>query len=144
MSGVVVLAEARDGALRPVSFELIAAACELSAQGAGPVTVALVDHDAELLAQTLVLAGVQEVLVVPTPEPRFEAHVTTCFPGSILRAIPKSAEETMAPSSVTAVCGSPVTSMRSVGMRAFVRSARSRASERAILLRSDSFAAGMR
>jgi electron transfer flavoprotein alpha subunit len=76
VSGVVVLAEARDGALRPVSFELIAAARELSAQEAGPVTVALVDHDAELLAQTLVLAGVQEVLVVPTPEPRFEAHVT--------------------------------------------------------------------
>jgi electron transfer flavoprotein alpha subunit len=76
VSGIVVLAEARDGALRPVSFELIGAARELSAQGAGSVTVALVDHDAELLAQTLVLAGVQEILAVPTPEPRFEAHVT--------------------------------------------------------------------
>jgi electron transfer flavoprotein alpha subunit len=76
VSGIVVLAEARDGALRPVSFELIGAARELSAQGAGPVSVALVDHDAELLAQTLVLAGVQEILAVPTPEPRFEAHVT--------------------------------------------------------------------
>ncbi len=76
MSGVLVLAQARDGALRPVSFELIAAARELSAQGAGPVTAALVDHDAELLARALALAGVQEVLAVPTPEPRFEAHVT--------------------------------------------------------------------
>lgn len=76
MSGIVVLAEGRDGALRPVSFELIAAARELSAQGAGPVTVALVDHDADALAQTLAVAGVQEILAVPTPEPRFEAHVT--------------------------------------------------------------------
>jgi electron transfer flavoprotein alpha subunit len=76
VSGIVVLAQARDGALRPVSFELIAAARELSAQGAGPVTVGLVDHDAELLARALALAGVQEVLAVPTPEPRFEAHVT--------------------------------------------------------------------
>jgi electron transfer flavoprotein alpha subunit len=76
VSGIVVLAEARDGALRPVSFELIGAARELSAQGAGPVTVALVDHDAEALAQTLAGAGVQEILAVPTPEPRFEAHVT--------------------------------------------------------------------
>jgi electron transfer flavoprotein alpha subunit len=76
VSGIVVLAEARDGALRPVSFELIAAARELSAQGAGPVTVALVDHDAETLARTLAVAGVREVLAVPTPEARFEAHVT--------------------------------------------------------------------
>jgi electron transfer flavoprotein alpha subunit len=76
VSGIVVLAEARGGALRPVSFELITAARELSAQGAGPVTVALVDYDAELLAQTLVLPGVQAIVAVPTPEPRFEAHVT--------------------------------------------------------------------
>lgn len=76
MSGIVVLAEVRDGALRPVSFELIGAARELSAQGAGPITVALVDYDAEALAQTLAVEGVQEILAVPTPEPRFEAHVT--------------------------------------------------------------------
>jgi electron transfer flavoprotein alpha subunit len=76
MSGIVVLAEARDGALRPSSFELIDAARELSAQGAGPVTVALVDRDAEALAQALAVDGVQEILAVPTPEPRFEAHVT--------------------------------------------------------------------
>jgi electron transfer flavoprotein alpha subunit len=75
VSGIVVLAEARDGALHPVSFELIAAARELSAQGAGPVTVALVDHDVEELARTLAVAGVREILAVPTPEPRFEAHV---------------------------------------------------------------------
>lgn len=76
MSGIVVLAEARDGALRPVSFERIAAARELSAQGAGPVTVALVDHDAETIARALAVAGVREIVAVPTPEPRFEAHVT--------------------------------------------------------------------
>jgi electron transfer flavoprotein alpha subunit len=76
VSGILVLAQTRDGALRPVSFELIAAARELSAQGAGPVAVALVDRDAEALARTLAVAGVQEILAVPTPEPRFEAHVT--------------------------------------------------------------------
>ena len=75
MSGIVVLAEARDGALRPVSFELIAVARELSAQGAGAVTVALVDHDADALAGALAVSGVREVLAVPTPEARFEAHV---------------------------------------------------------------------
>ena len=76
MSGILVIAEARDGALRPVSFELIAAARELSEQGAGLVTVALVDHDAEVLAGALAVTGMHEVLAVPTPEPRFEANVT--------------------------------------------------------------------
>jgi electron transfer flavoprotein alpha subunit len=76
MSGVLVLAEARSRTLRSNSFELIAAARVLSEQGAGPVTLALVDHDAEALAGALAVTGVAHVLAVPTPEPRFEAHVT--------------------------------------------------------------------
>jgi electron transfer flavoprotein alpha subunit len=76
MSGVVVLAEARHGALRPVSFELIGAARELSRQGAGPVTLALIDHDAEALGRSLELAGVQHVVLVEPPQPQFEVHVT--------------------------------------------------------------------
>lgn len=76
MSGVLVLAEARRGALRQNSFELIGAARSLSEQGAGPVTVALIERDAEALAEALAVAGVEQVLAVPTPEPRFETHVT--------------------------------------------------------------------
>lgn len=75
MSGVLVLAEARRGALRPNSFELIGAARALSEQGAGPVTVALVGHDAEGLAEGLAVAGVEHVLAAPTPQAQFEAHV---------------------------------------------------------------------
>jgi electron transfer flavoprotein alpha subunit len=75
MSGVLVLADTRRGALRPNSFELIGAAVTLSAQGAGPVTVALVGHDAESLAGTLAVAGVEHVLAVPMPQAQFEAHV---------------------------------------------------------------------
>lgn len=76
MSGVLVLAETRRGELRPVTLELIAAARALSEQGAGPVAVALIGADAERHAATVGLAGVQDVLVVPTPQPQFEAHVT--------------------------------------------------------------------
>jgi electron transfer flavoprotein alpha subunit len=76
MSGVLVLAEARRGELRAVSLELIGAALGLSEQGAGPVTVAIVDADAESHAQQLGPAGVQDVLAVPAPQPQFEAHVT--------------------------------------------------------------------
>ncbi len=76
MSGVLVLAETRRGELRPVTLELIGAACELSAQGAGPVTVVLIGADTEAHAAAVSLAGVQDVLVVATPQPQFEAHVT--------------------------------------------------------------------
>jgi electron transfer flavoprotein alpha subunit len=76
VSGIVVVAEIRRGQLRPVTLELIAAARTLSEQGAGPVAVALIGADAEQHAAAVGLAGVQDVLVVPTPQPQFEAHVT--------------------------------------------------------------------
>jgi electron transfer flavoprotein alpha subunit len=76
MSGIVVLAETRRGELRPVSLELIGAARALSQQGAGPLAVALIGADAERHVAAVSLTGVQDVLVVPTPQPQFEAHVT--------------------------------------------------------------------
>jgi electron transfer flavoprotein alpha subunit len=76
MSGVLVIAEARRGELRAVTLELIGAARALSEQGAGAVAVALIGADAGAHAEQLALAGVQEVLVVPAPQPQFEAHVT--------------------------------------------------------------------
>jgi len=75
LSGILVLAEARRGRLRPVSVELIGAACALSEEGAGPVTVALIGADAETHAAAVDVVGVEHVLVVPTPQPAFEAHV---------------------------------------------------------------------
>lgn len=76
MSGVIVLGEARRGELRPVSLELIGAARAISEQGAGPITVVLIGAEAEAHAQEAKLAGVQEVLLVPSPQEHFEAHVT--------------------------------------------------------------------
>jgi electron transfer flavoprotein alpha subunit len=76
MSGVIVVAETRRGELRPVTLELIGAARALSEQGAGPVAVALIGADAEAHARQVALVGVQDVLLVPTPAPQFEAHVT--------------------------------------------------------------------
>jgi electron transfer flavoprotein alpha subunit len=76
VSGIVVVAEIRRGELRPVTLELIGAARALSEQGAGPVAVALIGADAERHVAAVGLAGVQDVLVVPTPQPQFEAHVT--------------------------------------------------------------------
>jgi electron transfer flavoprotein alpha subunit len=75
-AGVIVLAQTRDGALRAHSLELIGAARALSAQGAGAVTVVLIGADAQAHAAALALEGVRRVLVVPTPQAHFEAHVT--------------------------------------------------------------------
>jgi electron transfer flavoprotein alpha subunit len=81
MSGVLVIAEARNApgdepALRALTLELIGAGRELSRQGAGALAVALVDHEPEPLVDRLALEGVEELLVIATPEPRTEPHVS--------------------------------------------------------------------
>ncbi|MEA2208393.1 MAG: electron transfer flavoprotein alpha subunit [Solirubrobacteraceae bacterium] len=81
MSGVLVIAEARSApdtqpALRQVTLELIAAGRELARDGAGPLAVALLAHDADALVDQLAVEGVEEVLLLATPEPRPEAHVS--------------------------------------------------------------------
>ena len=81
MSGVLVIAEARRGALRDVSFELITAAGEIS--GAGPVTVALIGSDASLASQ-LNAAGVTEVITIASPVSEFEPHVTATAIGALI------------------------------------------------------------
>jgi electron transfer flavoprotein alpha subunit len=72
----MVLAEARRGELRPVSFELIGAARALCEQDAGELVVAVIGPDAAAQAGAVSLEGVRRVLVVPTPQAHFEAHVT--------------------------------------------------------------------
>jgi electron transfer flavoprotein alpha subunit len=75
MSGVLVLADSFGGELRPSTLELIGAARAICAQGAGPLAVALIGPDAEAHAEAVNVAGVEEVVLVPTPGERFEAHV---------------------------------------------------------------------
>ena len=60
MAGILVIAEAVNGALAPISGELIGAAKKLSAEGAGSVT-ALVAGDASL-AQGLIAAGADNAI----------------------------------------------------------------------------------
>ena len=72
----MVLAETQGGRLRPATLELLGAAHELCEQGAGPVTVVLIGAEAQAPGTAAALAGVEQVLVVPTPQPHSEAHVT--------------------------------------------------------------------
>jgi electron transfer flavoprotein alpha subunit len=75
MGGILVFAEARQGELRDVSFELISAARELKGSAGGPLKVAIIDADAGSHAAALGSDGVDEVVTVTSPVPQFEAHV---------------------------------------------------------------------
>ena len=75
MSGVLVVAEARRGELRDITFELVGAALELKRQGCGPVAVAVIDGRPGAQADRLALDGVDEVLLVDSPRDEFEPHV---------------------------------------------------------------------
>jgi electron transfer flavoprotein alpha subunit len=75
MAGILVIAEARQGELREVSFELIGAALQIKAQAGGPVAVAIIDSDSHKHAPALGSEGVDQVLTVTSPAPGYEAHV---------------------------------------------------------------------
>lgn len=73
MTGVLVVAEHRDGEVREVTFELITAAAELKAAGAGPLAVAVLGHDLDQLANSVNVGGVDEVIQVPLPTQEFDS-----------------------------------------------------------------------
>jgi electron transfer flavoprotein alpha subunit len=76
MSGILILAEHRDGELRPVTHELIAAAQGVRAEIGDRVTVAIVGSQAERFVPALSVEGVDEILVMPAPLPEFDADTT--------------------------------------------------------------------
>lgn len=72
MSGILVIAEHRRGELRPVTLELVSAAQSARAGAGGEVTVALIGAQAEALVAAVSVAGVDEIVTVPTASPDFE------------------------------------------------------------------------
>lgn len=73
---LLVVAEARRGELRDVSLELIGAALELKQSSGGRLAVAVIDSEPHRFAQGLSVGGVDELLLVATPNENFEAHVS--------------------------------------------------------------------
>ena len=73
MSGILVLAEHRDGELRPVTHELIAAAQQVRAEVGERVTVAVVGSQADRFVPALSVAGVDEILTIGSAQPEFDA-----------------------------------------------------------------------
>ncbi len=75
MSGILVVAETRQGALRDVTLELIGAACTIKDAAGGRLTVAIVAAQPDAFASAVGADGVDELLTVTTPTAHFEAHV---------------------------------------------------------------------
>ncbi len=76
MSTILVLAETRRGELRDVTLELVGAAVSVKERAEARVLVAVVDAGPDRFADQVSLQGVDEVLLVATPNAEFEPHVT--------------------------------------------------------------------
>jgi electron transfer flavoprotein alpha subunit len=74
MSGILVVAETRQGELREVSRELIGAALGLKDEAGGRVAVAVIGAGAGAHAEALGAPGVDELLTVEEAPEHFEAH----------------------------------------------------------------------
>ena len=73
MSGLLVIAEHRQGKLVPASFECITAAMQLKAEKNQPVMVAVLASEPDKYADQLNLEGVDEVIRITTPGDEFQA-----------------------------------------------------------------------
>jgi electron transfer flavoprotein alpha subunit len=75
MGGILILAEHRDGELRPVTLELIAAAQGVRRSVGDRVTVAIVGAQADRFVRAVSVEGVDQVLTIASPQPEFDTDV---------------------------------------------------------------------
>jgi electron transfer flavoprotein alpha subunit len=76
VSGILILAEHRDGELRPVTHELISAAQDVRAEIGDRVTVAIVGSQADRFVPALGVEGVDQILVFASPQAEVDADIT--------------------------------------------------------------------
>jgi electron transfer flavoprotein alpha subunit len=74
VTAILVVAETRQGELRPITLELVAAARELKQAATATVAVAVIDANPDAFLDALAVPEVDEILTVTTPTPHFEAH----------------------------------------------------------------------
>ena len=72
MTGILVVAEHFDGLLRDVTLEMIGAAASIKDGLGGPLTVVVIGHDAEALANAANREGVDEIVTVASPDSHFD------------------------------------------------------------------------
>ncbi len=64
MSGILIIAEHRQGEFRPVTLELVSGASELEASNGGDVAVAIIGSDPQHFVSNLNVEGVDEIITV--------------------------------------------------------------------------------
>jgi electron transfer flavoprotein alpha subunit len=86
MGEILVIAEHRQGQLRPVTLEVIAAAANLKQAAGDSIAVAIVANDPARLVAGLSVAGVDTVVTVATPNAEFDPQVTQAALKALLDA----------------------------------------------------------
>jgi len=86
MKTILVIAEHRQQALRPVTFELIAAAQELKQSAGDKVLVAVIGSEAASYAPALSVQGVDEVITVQAATGEFDPDIYTAAVEALIAA----------------------------------------------------------
>lgn len=86
MSKILIIAENRDKALRPVTFELIGAANSLKQNADDKVIVAVIGSDAASFVPALSVNGVDEVIVVKGPSADFDPDMFEASVSALITA----------------------------------------------------------
>ncbi|MFT4118811.1 electron transfer flavoprotein subunit alpha/FixB family protein [Bradyrhizobium sp.] len=88
MSGILIVADQFEGALRDITREIVTAAVELKSQWGGKISLAIVSDGSEGAAASANLEGVDEVIVCNVGSNHFDAGIyeeVTCALGAELR-----------------------------------------------------------
>ena len=75
MSGILVIAEHRQGELRPVSLELISAASSLKEDNGGNIMVAIIGSEPQEFVGSLSVQGVDEIITVQVASNEFQPDI---------------------------------------------------------------------
>ena len=86
MSGILVIAEHRQGQLRPVTLEAIAAAAKLKNAKDQKVTVAVIAKDPAKYVPAVSVSPVEEIVTIASPSEEFDPHVTQAALKALLEA----------------------------------------------------------
>ena len=84
MSGLLVIAEHRQGELTPASLECISAAAALRAEKDQPIAVAVLASNPDQYSTQLNLGGVDEVVRITTPDDEFQVDTYEAAIGALI------------------------------------------------------------
>jgi len=110
MSGILTIAEHRQGELTPASLEVIGAAKELKAEKDQKLMVAILAGDPDKYASLLNLEGVDEIIRIRTPEEEFQVDTYEAAITALIED--RTPSVVLIPHSVDAWSYAPVVAMR--------------------------------